>query len=242
MKYLSVSSDAKTVKGESIGYLTGILYLAPSNTSGINVCANASAGCIAGCLNTSGRAQIYPEMILGARKRKTRELFEDRKAFLDALSKDIVSLERKAKRMGFIPCVRLNGTSDLPWLAHAMAKQFPAIQFYDYTKHPKPWERLLPNYHLTFSHSETNLEDCLDALRHGINVAVVFGIPKSKPLPETWQGYTVVNGDTTDLRFLDARGDTGLIVGLHAKGKAKLDCTGFVIRPNTGIIQIGETI
>ena len=35
MKLLSVSADAKTVKGEKKGYLTGILYLAPADTSGV---------------------------------------------------------------------------------------------------------------------------------------------------------------------------------------------------------------
>ena len=236
MKYLT-TANAKTPKGEAIGYLTGILYLAPSDTSGVaNVCTHASVGCKLACLNTAGRAQILP-MILEARKRKTRELFADRQNFMQELGKDIASIERKAKRLGLIPCIRVNGTSDLPWLAHAMALQFPEVQFYDYTKHPKPWTRTLPNYHLTFSYSEVNLEDSLDALRHGVNVAVVFGIAKSKPLPEAWQGFPVVNGDETDLRFLDAK---GCVIGLHAKGRAKQDCTGFVVRDASAkLVQIG---
>ena len=37
-KLLSVSADAKTIKGEKFNVLTGILYLAPHNISGFLVC------------------------------------------------------------------------------------------------------------------------------------------------------------------------------------------------------------
>lgn len=53
-KLLSVSADAKTVKGNEYGYLTGILYLAPANLSGYEVCPKASDGCKAGCLFYAG--------------------------------------------------------------------------------------------------------------------------------------------------------------------------------------------
>ena len=42
---LSVSQDSKTVKGEKLGYLTGILYLAPHKISGSNLCPHATPGC-----------------------------------------------------------------------------------------------------------------------------------------------------------------------------------------------------
>lgn len=231
-KYISVSADAKTTKGEKKGYLTGILYLAPANSSGYQTCANASPGCIKACLNSAGRAAVFPA-ILRARKRKTRELFADREAFVQRLAKDIRALERQAHRKNLTPCVRVNGTSDLPWLALRMAEQFPHVQFYDYTKHPKLWTRTRPNYHLTFSHSETNLADCLEVLAHGGNVAVVFAVKRGQPLPETWHGYPVHDGDVSDLRFLDARG----VIGVRAKGKARKDCSGFVER-KPQLIQI----
>ena len=63
-RLLSVSSDAKTIKGQKKGYLTGILYLAPADESvssgGFNTCPKASAGCKAGCLFTAGRSAIFP--------------------------------------------------------------------------------------------------------------------------------------------------------------------------------------
>lgn len=228
MKLLSVSSDAKTIKGEKQGYLTGILYLAPASTSGTNVCAMATDGCKNGCLSKAGRAAIFPK-IAEARIRKTRELFANRKAFTAQLSKDISALVRKAERENMIPCVRLNGTSDLPWLSLELAEQFPNVQFYDYTKLPKAWTRTRSNYHLTFSHSESNEQECVSALSHGLSVAVVFDTKKGRVLPQTWHGYKVTDGDISDLRFLDERAS---VVGLRAKGSiAKRDCTsGFVVQ------------
>ena len=78
------------------------------------------------------------------------------------------------------------------------------------------------NYHLTFSMHETNYDDCMEVLNKGGNVAMVF----RNQLPETYKGFQVVNGDESDLRFLDSR---NTIVGLKAKGKAKKDMTGFVV-------------
>ena len=149
---------------------------------------------------------------------------------LIALKKDTIniyvnekSLVKKAKKSDLIPCIRLNGTSDKPVIAVKMAKKFPDLQFYDYTKIPKPEKRTLPNYHLTFSKSENNWNDCITALKNKISVAVVF-----EKLPKTYKGFEVVKGDETDLRFLDKK---GVIVGLTAKGKAKKDTSGFVVRP-----------
>lgn len=230
MKLLSVSSDAKTIKGEKQGYLTGILYLAPASTSGINVCAMATEGCKNGCLSKAGRAAIFPA-IEKARIRKTRELFANRNAFLLQLEKDIKALVRKASREDLIPCVRLNGTSDLPWLALELADWFPEVQFYDYTKLPQAWTRTRSNYHLTFSHSESNETECVNALSHGLSVAVVFDTRKGRELPDTWHGFKVIDGDVSDLRFLDTPAS---VIGLRAKGKiAKHDCTsGFVVPAN----------
>ena len=125
------------------------------------------------------------------------------------------------------PAIRVNGTSDLPRLVTPLAEEFADVQFYDYTKLPKPWTRVKPNYDLTFSRSETNERDCLDALNNGINVAVVFSTKKTEPLPDEYLGYEVINGDEHDLRFLDKK---GVIVGLTAKGRAKRDTSGFVVK------------
>jgi hypothetical protein len=85
------------------------------------------------------------------------------------------------------------------------------------------------NYYLTFSRSESNETDALAVLAAGGNVAAVFSSPN---YPQTWKGFEVVDGDKSDLRFLDKRG--GAVVALYAKGKAKKDASGFVIQTGGG--------
>jgi hypothetical protein len=224
-RVLSVDSDAKTIKGRKRKYLTGILYLAPADESGVlNVCPKSTPGCRAGCLFRSGLASVFPS-IIQARIDKTRFLAVDPDNFKACLRYDIVQLVERAAREKLIPCVRINGTSDLWKLAKQMALEFPEVQFYDYTKLPKPWQRQLPNYALTFSRSENNEADCLAALEHGVNVSVVFQVKRGRSLPQTWHGYRVIDGDLHDLRFLDPK---GVVVGLRAKGPAKHDTSGFV--------------
>jgi hypothetical protein len=225
--------NPKSSKGEKFGYLTGILYLAPAQESGVvNVCPFSTEGCRAACLYDAGMSRVFPK-IKQARIRKTKWLFDDREGFLRELRNDIRLVAEKAERENLIPTFRLNGTSDLPWLGMQMAREFPQYIFYDYTKVVRPWLRQLPNYHITFSLSESNFQDAFDCLQHGMNVAVVFDVPakgknrKAEPLPEMWRGVHVVDGDLTDLRFLDQH-RFGLVVGLRAKGKAKQDQSGFV--------------
>ena len=57
-KLLNLDANPKTVKGQKRGYMTAVLYLAPADLSGWNVCPESTAGCRAACLNTAGRAGI----------------------------------------------------------------------------------------------------------------------------------------------------------------------------------------
>lgn len=229
--------NAKTSKGETRGYLTGILYLVPSDGAGLgNLCPHASAGCRAACLYSAGRGVMRP--VIEGRMRKTRLFFAGAAPFVDALREDIRRLVANAARKGLTPCVRLNGTSDIPWERMrgsdglTCMEAFPDVQFYDYTKRPDR-ATVHANYHLTFSRSETNDDQAMRELESGRNVAVVFDTRKGEPLPLFWRGYRVVDGDATDLRFLDApsfRADgVAVVVGLRAKGKAKHDALGFVV-------------
>ena len=237
MKYLT-TENAKTTKGESLGYLTAILYLAPSNLSGRNVCSHASEGCIQACLFSAGMGAF--SNVQDARIAKTKAFFANPKQFVEDLAKDIEAAQRKAARDGLELCVRLNGTSDLPWenlggqAGVCLMRRFPDVKFYDYTKNPARIRaflagRMPENYSLTFSRSECNGETALELAKAGANVAVVFAPKKGEDLPATWAGRPVVDGDLHDLRFLDGR---GRIVGLRAKGKAKKDESGFVVDVN----------
>lgn len=225
MKLLNIDANAKTVKGQGRGYMTAILYLAPAAESGYEVCPMASKGCRKACLNKAGMGVF--SNVQAARIAKTRWYFEDRGAFMTQLVAEVRAFIRKAIKLGLIPVVRLNGTSDIPWERIPVEGQtnimslFPSVQFYDYTKRHN--RRDLPaNYHLTFSLAEDNDPRARMAATNGANIAVVF---RNDKFPSTFMGMPVVDGDADDLRFLDGR---GVVVGLKAKGPAKKDFTGFV--------------
>ena len=226
------TGNAKTRKGEKKGFITYGLHLAPANLSGFNVCKDASKGCAAACLNTAGRGAM--SSVQRARIAKTLLFFHDKQAFLANLWKEVAKSMKSAEKKGMTPCFRLNLTSDLPWEKIKYNGQnvfaaFPSVQFYDYTKSAERMTSFVngempKNYHLTFSRSETNGAISLAFLRSGGNVAMVF----RKSLPTQYFGHDVVDGDDTDLRFLDGKGK---IVGLKEKGLAKKDETGFVLEP-----------
>lgn len=253
---ISAGLNAKTVKGDKAGeYATAIMYLAPHTMAGgMTVCAMAlMAKCVDGCLVHSGRAEMF-STINEARIRKTKRYLADRAKFMADLVSDIEAFIRWCAKHGVKPAVRLNGTSDIQWeVAHPCVRQgqryasifeaFPEVQFYDYTKIYKRAYRQLPsNYALTLSYSAANeayAEAVVKAAHDtGCNVAVVY---RSKSLRDsrtvqpdtigalggTWLQREVIDGDQTDMRFLDPK---GVIVGLYAKGKAaKRDTTGFVV-------------
>jgi hypothetical protein len=235
MKLLTPAhANTKTAKNDTNKYLSAILHLAPANVSGYNVCLAASNGCKSACLNTAGRGRF--NNVQQARIRKTKLFFENQNEFIDLLIADCKALIRKANRLGLTPVIRLNGTSDIDWSKvnvkdctefENIFMKFPEIQFYDYTKHPDRVMKYLgggypSNYNLTFSQSECNQLVATKLLNQGANVAIVFD-----QVPSTYLGYQVVNGDNTDLRFLDPK---NVVIGLTAKGKAKKDTSGFVVK------------
>ena len=222
---LQVNTNWKTIKSMKYGFLTGILYLAPYKLSGKNVCPAASLGCRLSCLNTAGRGQMG--VVQKARLRKTKMFFRDRNKFLSQLKTEIGILSRRAANKNMKLAIRLNGTSDLPFERYLidgknLMNHFPKVKFYDYTKLENRINDQLPgNYHLTFSRSETN-EAVIDQVIEKAPVSVVF---KHK-LPRLYNGYKVINGDLHDMRF---KNQSGVIIGLIAKGKARKDTTGFAI-------------
>ena len=228
--------NAKTLKGEKVGYRTFGLHLSPASKSGFNVCQWSSEGCRAACLDTAGRGCM--SNVQTARIAKTQRFFKDNFAFMSDLRIEIGKAIKSAARKNLTPCFRLNLTSDIPWeniRKHRADKinvmeEFPQVNFYDYTKgfyRMRAWldGKMPDNYHLTFSRSEETSDNKMKTiLALGGNVAVVF----RGTLPKTYLGYPVVNGDENDLRFKDPK---GVIVGLVEKGLAKKDETGFVVEP-----------
>ena len=221
------TANPKIQKGTKLGYLSFILHLAPSTLSGHNTCPKATAGCIAACLNTAGRGGMFRKgentnMIQKARIRKTEYFYNDRAGFMADLEKDIAKGIKMAAKLGLTPVFRLNGTSDLSWEKYGIIEKFPTVQFYDYTKILGRKTAHLPNYFLLFSKADGNDSDVAKAMAQGMNVAAVFD-----RVPESYVGVNVIDADEHDLRFLDPK---GVVAGLKAKGRAKKDYSGFVIR------------
>ena len=223
------TANPKIQKGTKLGYLSFILHLAPADLSGYETCAKRTRGCTAACLNTAGRGGMFKRgettnVIQRARIRKTRYFFEDRVNFMLDLAHDIERACAYAHRQGLTPVFRLNGTSDLAWEKYTVGHtsltifdMFPTVQFYDYTKILGRKTAHIANYHLTFSKADGNDRDVARALAQGLSVVAVYDeIPEGVP-----------SADDTDLRFLDPK---GVMLGLKAKGRAKKDTSGFVIR------------
>jgi hypothetical protein len=243
MKLLSVGNP-KVLKGIKQGYNTYILHLAPANLSGYETCPKRTVGCTSACLNTAGRGGMFKKgettnTIQKARIRKAKMFFENRAEFMADLVKDIELAIKQSEKKGLIPVFRLNGTSDLSFEKYEVIRNgklyrniFSAFAdniFYDYTKILGRKIANIPNYSLTFSAADGNDNDVAKAITQGYNIATVFGIKKTLPMPDSYLGLPVFNGDESDLRFLDPK---QVIVGLYAKGKAKKDETGFVKYPS----------
>jgi hypothetical protein len=253
MELLSIDNDPKTIKGRKYGVLSAPQYLAPEKQSGVaNLCPFASAGCASACLFTAGHG-IFAD-VRQARINRTILFMQHRSTYWTKLIFEISRFERKAHRLGMMPAVRLNATSDVKWESTpitidgvtvdprlgavggtSIMALFPNIQFYDYTKWPydkRPTESLPSNYDLTFSRSETNDAEVLHNLHNGRRVAVVFNTRKGEPAPTSYTAidgsiWPVINGDDSDVRFRDP---AGVVVALYAKGKARQDISGFVVK------------
>lgn len=181
-----------------------------------NVCPLASLGCAAACLSRSGQSGMPAQQ----RSQAVRTAFLLARPYEAGL---IIGAEILAaiRRHGEIN-LRLNTTSDIRWELFApemiAALAGAGVKLYDYTAW-RPADRApSADYSLTYSAKEPahTADDYLaDILRSGGNVAMPFDTPKGKPLPESWHGFPVIDGDESDERRLDP---AGVIVGLRAKG------------------------
>ncbi len=210
-------------------------------------CTHASPACLKDCIYHTGNARF--DNVHMAREMRTSRLFHPatRDTAIKQIEADIRRLELLCQEIKLFygvdlqPVVRLNGTTDINWAKEAadLHQKFPHIQFYDYTKVPKYMDMYLsgqnpytgrpfaPNYHVTFSRSETNRTEALRYLEMGGNVAIVFD---KTPETLTYHGktYRVIDGDRHDLRFLDdieglKNPGEGLVIGLKYKRPSKTE-------------------
>jgi len=164
-----------------------------------------------------------------AQRWKSALLQLDPVLFLAIACAEISAHLRACERSGYVPAVRLDGSSDTG-LGALLAPYFPQGSFYDYTKSEARMLAGRPdNYDLTFSRSEDNAEACERVLRSGHKVAAVFAVrPKSErlgrpcalPVGRTLLGAPIVSGDEHDARFRDPQpqAGVGLWVALSLKG------------------------
>ena len=191
------TGNPKLSKNERLSY---IMYLAPDTFGALmsptgklyNTCPNASPECRATCLNLSGDPLRLDGKIL-ARSEKTAIFFADREYFLLKLAYEIYKIAEKSSNKGIPIAIRLNGTSDLPFVQLMNARGYlsdlpPNIIFYDYTKSPKPisakggqgWgmvklgNKANTKYIVTFSRSELNSSTAKQVLSSGGLVAIPF--------------------------------------------------------------------
>jgi len=253
-------SNPKVAKNGKVDVLTAPLHLAPHNLSGFQVCAQASAGCAAACLHTAGNPARMAQKDTSRKAKtvayfKERDAFMAVLFFeIAALERKAHKLGMKVgvrlnatsdlpweKRKVYVQY----GEGGRPAHEVNMMKWFNEVQFYDYTKITKraiafAKGDMPKNYHLTFSKTEANDADCVKVLKAGGNVAVVCSLPVYKTakatgnLPCPYDTPDAIDGDAHDYRPVDGdrRGNIrgGLIVALKAKGDAKSDTSGFVLR------------
>lgn len=228
-KFLLSESNAKTIKN---GMRTKIMYLAPHKLANgkVNLCPNASKGCIESCLNTAGRGVM--SNVSEGRINKTLWFIHDKVDFLTKLIKELSNFNKLMGRKKTIGLVRLNGTSDLDFAAIIKNKlgvdilSYKNLKYYDYTKNLDRAIKVAKsniNYTLTYSWNEESDKDLvIAAMKQGVNVAIVF----RNELPDTWHGFKVIDGDKADDLMLYNK---SVVLGLKAKGKAKKDNSGFVL-------------
>lgn len=233
---LITAPDANSKLSKSEGYRNIGVSLTPATVGSLNNCIASTPKCRAACLAFTGRIEMESGkggVISRSRLGRTKLLAENPQLFADILYAQLLREDRKAKRDGVNVAFRPDVLSDRfwhlenPWIFEA----FPNWEVYGYTKSVLKVQQFIDgelpkNYHMTFSWSEqANPVYVRSILESGVNVAVPFYDRQTLKgcLADTFLGFPVVDGDKSDLRFLDPQ---GVVVGLRAKLpklKAKAD-------------------
>jgi len=238
MKQLDLNDYTKRYSGKLLGsnkklkkstMMTKGLSLLPHKLAGgFNFCPSSTEGCRKTCIVYSGNARFATTN--EGRYQRSRFFIEHRETFLDFL---------KFELSYFRGAVRLNTFSDIPWERYIELDKFEWVQFYDYTKIKSRYYNFLDgkmpsNYHLTFSYSGENGQECCDILNEGGTVSVVF----KGSIPKEFAGFPVINGDDSDERWKDSKGH---VIGLTYKTNT-VDKTANETALNTFVVKEGETV
>ena len=211
---LGIDSSYKVAKGKKLKVVTAIQYL-PSDKmiSSKTFCSNADRnGCSKDCLKDSGRLG----MMSSQRAMISRGLFY---LYMNASYERQLryELDKAYMTYGDDLAVRLNGTSDINY--KDIIKDYPHIQFYDYTKNRNMMmKNKNKNHHYTFSgsmFSDYSIKELKQAVKDKLNIALAFNTANSKQdklkIPSKLFGVELVSFDETDARFKDEDGSIGYL-------------------------------
>jgi hypothetical protein len=204
-----LNQNKKLSKGDNVNFG---LELTPSTfVSNFNMCGGEGA-CLLTCLVFSGVDNLLKSKslelsnTLKKRIRRTFMFLNEREFFVEKLKSEVTMLGHTYKNVA----VRLNVVSDLDWSKVLDLSSFAEnVKFYDYTKKSS---NITNNKRISFTYSASEKdsdEDLQTMLSKGYNVAMVF-----KKVPQTWNGFEVIDGDKNDDRYNDKK---GVVVGLKQK-------------------------
>jgi len=233
-----LGSSTKVEKSKTVNVLSSVLYLAPSDSSGIkkngkriNVCPHATSFCRSACLGlVSGRMKFKTNF--NARLWKTALFLAMPQVFGNLLIHEIRSKREEAIKKKMICAIRLNGSSDIDFVNRfKLNTLFPDVMFYEYTKTPnriKGFKKSVnDNYHLTYSANSSSQSKKISelALSKGLSVSAI--VEKEDLTNKEIENLlmqvvhdrnlvsNIENGDATDARFLDNKSS---LVTLKIKG------------------------
>jgi hypothetical protein len=194
------------------------LSFAQSRESGHNVCHKSTPNCVRACVAKNGNGAFRGVQF--ARSVKVWFWLNHPAVFRALITHEIAAAVLRHGAAEF----RLNTFSDIDWQTELPAVfAIDGARFYDYSK---DWSREgSRDYRLCYSVTErTSDADIFAKLDAGHTVAMVVNVSGGKvrgtqslrPIPNSWRGYPVIDGDKQENRSLDSAGS---VVMLRAKGR-----------------------
>ncbi|QDP48062.1 MAG: hypothetical protein Unbinned5179contig1001_18 [Prokaryotic dsDNA virus sp.] len=189
-----------------------------------NACRGATPACVFGCVGSqTGQGRLSSSEI--ARVGRTLAMLANLDVFLTLLNREIERLWMSAARKGALLAFRANVAQDCAELAGYLAQRHSStVDFYDYTAITSNMRRD-DFVRRVYSRKDGRTALTLKMLAQGHGVCVVFDVPDKArdedgnklPLPATWEGYDVIDGDIDDLWFTRAPKKGPFVVGLRVK-------------------------
>ncbi len=271
----SLLSVKENLISQETAYLVGTLFLSAQknimnapyyginydekavNLQKVNLCKKATNGCAISCIYHQGilkNSDFSKHKMKQARIKRTLRFLIQREDFFNQLIKEIKALVRKAKRKDLIPCIQLNGTSDILWEKEKFIYEdieyknimelFPTLSFFDYTKYDilKSRKKLPKNYFLTYSRAGKHKgvlvdpwEDLKNILNNKIDVAIIFTKEIKDYILENrkYNDYKIIDGDLYNCRIYDRvqrEDERGLIIAIQAAAKTDINTSCFIIQ------------